>query len=95
MTSEYKYLGGLTMVELTAAQRRSDAEFFALAKAAHGVMLRRGWGVDCTTTADGVRHWCAVSESGERLLSGGFSPDPFTALVAADSSVKRQESRQG
>lgn len=79
------------MSEWEQAEKEAAA-FYALARNAFDVLMRRRWLVECITPpCDGFPDgpgWTAsfhgmYMDPNECMLPGGF-PDPFTALVEAD-----------
>jgi hypothetical protein len=71
-----------------------DVAFLELARAALGVMTRRGWGVMRSYKPG---HWIAVDGCG-RAVCEPSHPDPFTALIEADkwfSAVERPGEKGG
>jgi hypothetical protein len=61
---------------------RADAERYVLMRKAEDVMMRRGW----TVTSDEVGIW-RVEDINGVSVRGFHGPDPFAALVEAESSV--------
>lgn len=71
---------------------RDDAEFYALARNAFDVMMRRGWQPYRLKSGQWDVQECDTRECPEPLCENGmpaaWGDDPFTALVEADKWYK-------
>ena len=77
--------GGTEDDKVGSFERKVDAEFVALSRNVHEIMMRRGWGVQ--RTSDGS--FCVLGSSGypfsnPKTTGFFYGDDPFSVLVDAD-----------
>lgn len=76
-----------------------DVAFYALARNAFDIQMRRGWGVKCRHGATFI----AVDADGMEVMGPthapyvlwGYFDNPFTAIIAADAWMKEHEVNHG